>query len=238
VVVRCLCIGLALLTLTLAGCGTSARKAPATTLTSPSVKPSTTLGHSRQGTVAMMNLPKVPASRCRATPLRPVCPRVIPRVPYRLVDGHVAGGILHGFVVTGPRHVNQFWVFDLQHGVPSDSRPQLNRPPGVLHMTSFAGNVSEAVGMPFPSTRRNTTLRSGIVAGKRTKPLLFGSVMWSGHQGALFLAPSYPFGGEIGGHLTFWWRAHGTNYLISIHAWEPLTECAKVLRAMVASASQ
>ena len=89
--------------------------------------------------------------------------------------------------------------------------------------------------MAFPGGRRDTTLRDGIVARKRSKPLLFGSVTWSGKKGALFLAPSYPVGGQIGGHLAFWWRAHGTNYLISIHAWEPLTECRKVLQAMVAS---
>ncbi len=148
----------------------------------------------------------------------------------------VTGGILHSLVVTGPRHVNQFWVFDLQHGAPSDSKPQRNRPPGVLHMTFYAGDVREAIGMAYPGVRHNATLRNGIAAGKRAKPLLFGSVTWSGHMGALFLAPSYPSGGQIGGHLVFWWRAHGTNYLMSIHAWEPLTECSSVLRRVVASA--
>ena len=105
-------------------------------------------------------------------------------------------------------------------------------------MTIFTGNIGQAIGrMDFPGARRNATLHDGIVAGKRPKPLLFGPASWSGDQGALFLAPSYPVGGQIGGHLAFWWRAHGTDYLISIHAWEPLTECEKVLRAMVASTS-
>jgi hypothetical protein len=148
----------------------------------------------------------------------------------------VAGG-LHGIVVSGPRHVNQFWVFDLEHGAPNDHSPRRNRPPGVLHMTIYAGNLSEALGMTYPGARRDATLRNGIVAGKRPRPFLFGPVTWAGHKGALFLAPSYPAGGQIGGHLAFWWRADGTNYLISIHAWEPLTECKKVLQAMVASAS-
>ena len=89
--------------------------------------------------------------------------------------------------------------------------------------------------MAFPGARRNAILRDGIVAGKRPRPLLFGPRSWSGRKGALFLAPSYPVGGEIGGHLAFWWRAHGNNYLVSIHAWEPLTECEAVLQAMVAS---
>jgi hypothetical protein len=160
-----------------------------------------------------------------ATPLRPACPGVIPRIPNS-----------HGLVVSGPRRVNQFWVFDLEHGAPSDSTPRRSRPPGVLHVTIYTGNIGQANGaMAYPGTRRNARLRSEIVAEKRSKPLLFGPVSWSGKRGALFLAPSYPVGGQIGGHLAFWWKAHGTNYLISMHAWEPLTECEKVLQAIVAS---
>jgi hypothetical protein len=173
----------------------------------------------------MMDLPAQPASLCKATPLRPACPGVIPRVPSS-----------PALVVSGPQRVNQFWVFDLEHGAPNDSSPTRNRPPGVLHITIYSGNIGQAIGgMAFPGGRRNATLRNEIVAGKRPKPLLFGPVSWSGKKGALFLAPSYPVGGQIGGHLAFWWRAHGTNYLISVHAWEPLTECKKMLQAMVAS---
>ena len=103
-------------------------------------------------------------------------------------------------------------------------------------MTIYTGDIGQAIGgMAFPRSRSNARLRDGIVAGKRPKPLLFGPVRWSGKVGALFLAPSYPVGGQIGGHLAFWWRTHGTNYLMSIHAWEPLTECKRVLEAMVAS---
>lgn len=125
-------------------------------------------------------------------------------------------------------------MFDLEHGAPNDSSPRKNRPPGFLHVTIYRGNIGQAEGgMAFPGSRRNATLRGDTVAGKRA--LLFGPVTWSGRRGALFLAPSYPVGGQIGGHLAFWWRAHGADYLISIHAWEPLTECEKVLRAMVAT---
>ena len=173
----------------------------------------------------MIDLPARLALRCKATPLRPACPGVVPRGPYS-----------HGLVVSGPQRVNQFWVFDLQQGAPNDSSPTLNRPPGVLHVTIYGGNIGQAIGgMAFPGGRRNALLRDGIVAGKRPKPLLFGPVTWSGKMGALFLAPSYPVGGQIGGHLAFWWKARGTNYLISIHAWEPLAECKKALQAMVAS---
>ena len=191
---------------------------------------------SRVGSISMMDLPSRPASRCAATPLLPACPGVIPRVPYKLVGGGVVGGGPAGIVVSGPLRVNRFWVFDLEHGAPDASSPRHNHPPGFLHVTIYTGDIPQAnAGLPFPGARRNATFRNGIVATKRPTALLFGQVTWSREKGALFLAPSYPLGGQIGGHLAFWWRAHGTNYLISIHAWEPLTECKKVLQAMVAS---
>jgi hypothetical protein len=221
--------------LAVTGCGRSSVKPPTSSPHTTTAEHSATIERGSPGSIAMMKLPARPASRCRATPVRPACPGVIPRVPYKLVSGQVAGGILHGFVVAGPSHVNQFWVFDLQHGAPSDTNPRRNRPPAVLHMTFYARNIREAIGMAYPGARRDATLSSRTVAGKR--PLLFGMVTWSGRKGALFLAPSYPLGGQIGGHLAFWWRAHGTNYLMSIHAWEPLTECVRVLRRVVASAS-
>lgn len=159
----------------------------------------------------------------------------MPRVPYQLVHGQVAGGIVYGLVVSGPRHVNAFWVFDLQHGVPHDRSLVGNRPPRVVHMTLYTGNLGQALGgMAYPRTRRNATLGDDIVAATHS-PLLFGPVTWAGRKGALFLAPSYPTGGEIGGHLAFWWRAQGNNYLISIHAWKPLIECKSVLRTIVTS---
>jgi hypothetical protein len=89
--------------------------------------------------------------------------------------------------------------------------------------------------MSYPKARQNTTLRNGIVAHKRLEPLLFGPADWGGRRGVLFLAPSYPVGGQIGGHLAFWWRLRGTNYLVSLHAWEPLTECERILRRVVLS---
>jgi len=103
-------------------------------------------------------------------------------------------------------------------------------------MTIVSGAVGELLGgMAYPDGERNGTLRNGIVAQKRSKPLLFGSTDWGGRRGALFLAPSYPAGGEIGGHLAFWWRSHGTYYLASLHAWEPLSECEQTLRTIVLS---
>jgi hypothetical protein len=89
--------------------------------------------------------------------------------------------------------------------------------------------------MAYPGAKKTTTLRNGLDKGTRPKPLLFGLRRWGGHTGALFLAPSYPNGGQISGHLSFWWRKRGVGYVISLHAWEPLTETAGALRAIVGS---
>lgn len=185
--------------------------------------------------IPMMPIPPRYVTRCRSsTILRPVCPRLIPKVPHAL-----GGGVVHGLVASGPIHMRSagFIVFDLEHGAPYEQQPRLNRPPGVLHLTVIAGPRPSNLfgGMAYPGPKVTSTLKDGLDTGRRRKPLLFGLRRWGGHTGALFLAPSYPFGGQIGGHLTFWWRKGGHGYIISLHAWEPLTESAHVLRTIVAS---
>jgi len=91
--------------------------------------------------------------------------------------------------------------------------------------------------MSYPGSKATGKLRNGQSTRKRQKPLRYGTRRWGGHRGSLFLAPSYPNGGQIGGHLTFWWRKGRHGYVVSLHAWEPLTECSRVLRKIVASTS-
>jgi hypothetical protein len=199
-------VGVALVVGTAVGCGAGAPVAPGTT-------------------VRMTPLPSLLSARCRSSPVvRAACPQLIPRVH-------------GGFIVSGPHYQNGFAVFDLQHGVPHERRTRLNRPPAVLHLTIVAGQDPEALfgGMPYPGTKATRTLADGIDTGTRRRPVLFGRRHWAGRMGALFLAPSYPFGGQIGGHLTFWWHTGAEGYVVSLHAWEPLTECARVLRAIVVS---
>jgi hypothetical protein len=61
----------------------------------------------------------------------------------------------------------------------------------------------------------------------------FGRVRWAGREGLLSLAPSFPTGGFLANHLNFVWREHGVQHTLSLHAWEPLTEAAALLRTMV-----
>lgn len=173
----------------------------------------------------MMSLSAALSARCHSSyVLRPACPRLLPKVRGPLT-------------VSDPGYSNGFAVFDLQRGAPHEQRTRLNRPPGVLHLTVVAGRKPNALfgGMNFPGSKATATLENGLDVGTRHKPLLFGTRRWGGHIGSLFLSPSYPFGGQIGGHLTFWWRSGGRGYVVSLHAWEPLQECARVLRAIVAS---
>lgn len=178
--------------------------------------------------VVMMPLPARLLTRCRsASVLRPTCPRLIPKV---------SGLVGSGPTVQYPK-TSGFTVFDLEHGAPSEKRTWLNRPPRVLHLTLVAGRRPGNLfgGMPYPGTRTTATLRNGQTTRTRRRSLLYGPRRWGGHRGALFLAPSYPYGGQIGGHLNFWWRSGGNGYVVSIHAWEPLTETARVLRRIVTS---
>jgi hypothetical protein len=173
----------------------------------------------------MVSMPAALSARCRSSRLlRPACPGLIPRVTGALT-------------VSEPGYSNGFAVFDLQYGAPKERRTRLNRPPGVLHLTVVAGPKPSALfgGMAFPGSKSTARLENGLDVGTRRQPLIFGARRWGGHAGSLFLAPSYPFGGQIGGHLTFWWQRNGTGYVVSLHAWEPLTECARVLEAIVAA---
>jgi hypothetical protein len=178
--------------------------------------------------VVMMPLRARLLTRCRsAFVLRPACPRLIPKVPRLLVAGPN---------VQYPK-ASGFTVFDLQHGVPHEKRTWLNRPPRVLHLTLVAGRRPGNLfgGMRYPGSKAIGSLRNGQSTRTRQKALLYGTRHWGGHRGSLFLAPSYPYGGQIGGHLTFWWRKGRDGYIVSLHAWEPLTECSRVLRGIIAS---
>src|SRR5438876_12142356 len=90
----------------------------------------TTSSSAARQPVVMMPLPARLLTRCRsAFVLRPVCPRLIPKVSGLLVSGPN---------VQYPKE-SRFTVFDLEHGAPHEKRTWLNRPPGLLHLTLVAG---------------------------------------------------------------------------------------------------
>ena len=48
-------------------------------------------------------------------------------------------------------------------------------------------------------------------SGTTATDLTWGSVRWAGHDGQLVLAPPLIFGGEVGDHLIFHWKAAGLS---------------------------
>jgi hypothetical protein len=162
----------------------------------------------------------------RSTLLRAACPRLVPRV--RAAYGsHLALDPTK----RGPR----VDIFNLERGGEYPAQPELNRPPRMSHLV-IAGGVVERVAPIFEDLvrARPVRLRNGLMRSKRVRPLSFGRVRWKGLAGDLFLAPSYPLGGMLGNHLVFRWGVD-RRYLVSLHGWEPLTEAAATLRAIVAS---
>lgn len=152
--------------------------------------------------------------------LGPVCPRLIPRVP-----GYSAS------LYVEP-HLD---VFNLERGAEYPRRPELNRPPRMLHVVAVAGGVERLTSLRAPSAARGTAVPDGLMRRARARPVGFGRVRWGGRAGAFYLMPSWPRGGMLGNHLVFSWQEERRSYALSLHAWEPLTESAQTLRALVES---
>ena len=106
----------------------------------------------------------------------------------------------------------------------------------MAHLTVVAGAVERGDPFEHPLGGDARPLRPGLLKTKRVEPLFFGRTRWAGRDGALFLAPPFLNGGQLGNHLCFRWSENGRDYLISLHAWEPLPNTAATLRAVVSSA--
>jgi hypothetical protein len=168
--------------------------------------------------------PKRIAHCRRSQLLAPICPRLVPRVraPYL---AHLSSGL------TGPRPLD---VFNLERGGEWPEHPERNRPPAMAHLVLAAGNVRGLAPIWSQGVRRER-LRDELMRERRPYLLRFGPVRWAGRKGWLELAPPYLRGGMLGNHLIFRWTHRGREYLVSLHAWEPLTEAAETLRRIVAS---
>lgn len=171
--------------------------------------------------IAMMATPWGPLRKCRSSPLlRRVCPRVIPRVPGWL---------------TYPRYGNPVdTTFGIEHGGEYPGKPELNRPPALVHVEIAAGRPGTNVASEW-TAGENVRPRNGLVRRARKNALSLGRARWGGRAGEILLGPPFPAGGSLGNHLVFRWRERGLEYLVTLHAWEPLMETVKTLRAMVES---
>jgi hypothetical protein len=106
------------------------------------------------------------------------------------------------------------------------ANPRRNRPPQFLHFELTAGYIvsSRRLAPPVPLDRLTIPLGYTV-----TRPISLGHRGWTANPGKLV------FGDCFGNHLCYRWRENGRGYQIDLHAWEPVTQTAHVLRAIVAS---
>jgi hypothetical protein len=104
--------------------------------------------------------------------------------------------------------------------------PSRNRPPQFVHLELTAGHIvgSKRYAPPVPIGRLTVPRRYTV-----TRPISLGQRDWTAIPGTLV------FGDCFGNHLCYRWRENGRGYQIDLHAWEPVTQTARVLRAIVAS---
>ena len=75
----------------------------------------------------------------------------------------------------------------------------------------------------------------GLWRATRPRAPFLGRIRWGTQIAQLILAPSYPAGGMMGDHLIFFYRAHGHDYLLSLHGWEPFLQVVATLQVIVLS---
>jgi hypothetical protein len=161
--------------------------------------------------------------------MRPVCPSRVaavagPRRPGSV--GAVCSANCTGTVVPldSPRCRDGEWFYIGFGGqpprVPSGKPVIWSNPPGppwFVHVDIIASRDSQPCAWPHERVVRLLTDR--LIAEARRPAIGLGDVTWSAHHGQLILAPPYPSGGEIGGHLAFCYSAAGVNYAVTLHAW-------------------
>ena len=93
-------------------------------------------------------------------------------------------------------------------------------PPLHVHVEIFASLGSPAnFGWPVASLRDAHPVSDALLDPTRTRAVSLGWVRWYGQYGQLVLAPVFPFGGEWGGHLIFYFTSGRVSYAVTLHAW-------------------
>jgi hypothetical protein len=191
----------------------------------------------------MASMPSRAARICRRLGvLAPACPDEVPESRYGLAgkpvgfDGPYAQG---GYSICLERRGRTCTAdaFHLEGGVPTGN-PRGDRPPRFVHLALYAARRSLASYFPFelPCSGAVVLARADrLLTRSRRAAACLGEEEISGQRGTLALAPPYPIGGEVGGHVLFLWRERGITHLATLHAWAPVAEAIDVLRRVVAS---
>ena len=171
----------------------------------------------------MMPLADKDLSECRSiSALRPVCPLQVP-------EAIEEKGYFHRMAADRiGRGSKAVYLFDVEWGAPEHNRINPDdRPPDFSHLVATAGDVSQMFGFGWP----------GEIETPKGQPPPddLGARSWGDRKGRLVLAPKYPYGGLFGSHLIFRWSEAGSDYAISLHAWEPIAETEAALRQTVLS---
>jgi len=164
--------------------------------------------------------------------MRPVCPTRVPAVVGAVTAPQVGAVCSQNFTGTvvplgSARCRDGEWSYvavgRLPPGVPNGKTVLWNEPPGppwFVHVDIIATRDSRPC--VWPNERKDRVLTDRLIAEPHHPAIRLGDVRWSGRVGELFLAPPYPSGGEIGGHLAFCYSATGVNYAVTVHAWAPV----------------
>jgi hypothetical protein len=179
--------------------------------------------------VELVSMPTPALERCRgAERLGAACPSLIPSAQWRdRAEWSTERGRI---LFAGDAH-------ELAAGAEHPGHPEQDRPPRLVHLVVLGGREAVTFAFEWPRPGGAVTLEDGLYARERRRALSFGERTWGGRSGELVLAPAYPLGGISGNHLIFRWREEGSYYAVTLHGWEPLTETAIALRAMVASST-
>jgi len=163
--------------------------------------------------------------------LRPACPTRLPR-DYRYSSTLCRAG------------KRGCWLRNDLLSVESLPAPNSRtRRPSFIHVVLYAGDLGGPKGFqahansafPFDWPRASSArqLIDGLTSHRRTKAQALGRYRFGDVEGELVLAPTTH--AMDAGHLIFRWSSARLEFAVSLHAWEPLTEVASTLRAIVRS---
>jgi hypothetical protein len=106
-----------------------------------------------------------------------------------------------------------------QNGIVVEATELTPPPPYFVHVLVYGTTDPSALGFALPSGRPRPLTDALLQRTNRRRAVLISRVQWAGHPGELILAPSFPDGGEIGGHLIFSYTTGGIYRGISLHPW-------------------
>jgi hypothetical protein len=89
----------------------------------------------------------------------------------------------------------------------------------MVHIVVYAGLGEDPFGFSSSDLGRARPFTNALLNSFHPRAISLGSARWSGRNGQLVVAPSFPAGGEAGGHITFNFREHNVYYQITLHAW-------------------